>query len=94
MDKKEFTATVSKMGRHKMISVPTKNPIKPGDKVTISPQGVGRTKEKAAASGEVSNKKINKMQVLQNKINKTRAAQDKLLKAKEEQDKIYERERP
>ena len=45
IDKKEFTATVSKMGRHKMITVPAKNPIKPGDQVTVSPRsGVGRTK--------------------------------------------------
>jgi len=35
MNKNKFTATVSKMGRHKMISVPTKHPIQPGDKVHV-----------------------------------------------------------
>jgi len=35
MDKEEFTATVSKMGRHKMISVPKYHLIKPGDKVKV-----------------------------------------------------------
>ena len=36
MDKEEFTATVSKMGRHKMISVPVKHSIKAGDRVKVT----------------------------------------------------------
>lgn len=35
MNKKSFTATVSKMGRHKMISVPAKHPIQTGDHVQV-----------------------------------------------------------
>ena len=35
MSKKEFNATVSKMGRHKMISVPKDHLIKPGDRVRV-----------------------------------------------------------
>lgn len=35
MCKEEFTATVSKMGRHKMISVPKKNLIVTGDTVNV-----------------------------------------------------------
>ena len=35
INKKEFTARVSKMGRHKMINVPKNHPIKIGDRVEI-----------------------------------------------------------
>jgi hypothetical protein len=35
MSEKEFTAKVSKMGRHKMISVPKQHPIIPGDQVKV-----------------------------------------------------------
>ena len=35
MNDGEFRATVSKMGRHKMISVPKNHLIKPGDRVRV-----------------------------------------------------------
>ena len=35
MIKGEFIATVSKMGRHKMISVPAKHSIQAGDRVKV-----------------------------------------------------------